>query len=244
MDICHLKKAVLDAKHRKYKGPGSSCTPRWYCKKRFGVFYSIHWIRNISISNNSRESHAHHIKTSRMFRTSSRCSIRVFTGQNARCINVIKNFKVRMSRYLSTSTEAKIAQNMMQYGRPSCSSWKESTSSSCGRTLLVTAIWKVLLEYGWEKVLNWECLFVNREKGLFLSVYVDAIKLIDKTYNTESTCKNSHERRWSERTNIISWPRIFGMHSKRECKISMKLWQATKICSNPGFLVESRKNYL
>ena len=24
----------------------------------------------------------------------------------------------------------------------------------------------------WEKVSNWECLFVQREKGLFLSVYV------------------------------------------------------------------------
>ena len=36
---------------------------------------------------------------------------------------------------------------------------------------------KVLLENGWEEVPNWECLFVNREKGLFLSVYVDEIKM-------------------------------------------------------------------
>ena len=35
---------------------------------------------------------------------------------------------------------------------------------------------QVLLEYVWEKVPNWECLFVNREKGLSLSVYVDDIK--------------------------------------------------------------------
>ena len=26
------------------------------------------------------------------------------------------------------------------------------------------------MKYGWEKVSNWECLFVHREKGLFLSV--------------------------------------------------------------------------
>ena len=31
---------------------------------------------------------------------------------------------------------------------------------------------KILLQHGWEKVSNWECLFVHREKGLFLSVYV------------------------------------------------------------------------
>ena len=28
-----------------------------------------------------------------------------------------------------------------------------------------------------EKIPNWECLFVHREKGLFLSVYVDDIKI-------------------------------------------------------------------
>ena len=39
---------------------------------------------------------------------------------------------------------------------------------------------KILLKHGWEKILNWECLFVlfvHREKGLFLSVYVDDIKI-------------------------------------------------------------------
>ena len=39
---------------------------------------------------------------------------------------------------------------------------------------------KILLKYGWEKVSDWECLFVHREKGLFLSVYVDDIKLAGK----------------------------------------------------------------
>ena len=36
---------------------------------------------------------------------------------------------------------------------------------------------KIQLKYGWEKVSNWECLFVHRQKRLFLSVYVDDIKL-------------------------------------------------------------------
>ena len=29
---------------------------------------------------------------------------------------------------------------------------------------------KVLFKYGWKKVSNWECFFLNKEKGLFLSV--------------------------------------------------------------------------
>ena len=36
---------------------------------------------------------------------------------------------------------------------------------------------KILLKHGWEKIPNCECLFVHRQKGLFLSVYVDDIKM-------------------------------------------------------------------
>ena len=46
---------------------------------------------------------------------------------------------------------------------------------------------KALLEHGWEKVLNCECLFDDREKGLFLSVYVGDIKLAGKKQNIEPT---------------------------------------------------------
>ena len=42
---------------------------------------------------------------------------------------------------------------------------------------------KILLKYSWEKVSNWECLFEHREKGLFLSVDVDDIKLAGKKQN-------------------------------------------------------------
>ena len=48
---------------------------------------------------------------------------------------------------------------------------------------------KVLLEHGWEKVLNRECLFVHRARGLFLSVYVDDIKMAGKTENLRPTWK-------------------------------------------------------
>ena len=44
---------------------------------------------------------------------------------------------------------------------------------------------KILLKYGWEKIPNWECLFVHREKRLFLSVFVDDIKLAGKKQNID-----------------------------------------------------------
>ena len=48
---------------------------------------------------------------------------------------------------------------------------------------------KLLLKYVWEKVSNRECFFVHREKGLFLSVYVDDIKLAGKKQNIDPMWK-------------------------------------------------------
>ena len=39
---------------------------------------------------------------------------------------------------------------------------------------------EVLMELRWERVQNWECLSVHRKQGLFLSVYVDDIKVAGK----------------------------------------------------------------
>ena len=48
---------------------------------------------------------------------------------------------------------------------------------------------KIPLEYGWEKVSNWECFFVHLEKGLFSSVYVDDIKLAGKKQHIDPMWK-------------------------------------------------------
>ena len=77
---------------------------------------------------------------------------------------------------------------------------------------------KILLKYGWEKVSNWECFIVHREKGLFLSVYVDDIKLAGKTgkkQNIHPMWNVLKKRSWFWRTDIIPWPRLFGMYSTR-----------------------------
>ena len=54
---------------------------------------------------------------------------------------------------------------------------------------------KVLMENGWEKVSNWERSFVNKEKGLFFSVYVDEIKMAGKKPNSGPNVENTCERR-------------------------------------------------
>ena len=48
---------------------------------------------------------------------------------------------------------------------------------------------KILLKHGWETIPNWECPFVHSEKGLFLFVHVDDIKLTGKKQNVDPMWK-------------------------------------------------------
>ena len=78
---------------------------------------------------------------------------------------------------------------------------------------------KILLKYGWEKVPNWECLFVHGEKGLFLSVYVDDIKLAGKKQNLDPMWKLlNKEVDLGEPTSFLD--RVFLGCTQRQCEIS------------------------
>ena len=202
-----------------------SHAPMWRCERWFSILRTIHWTRIISITNDSRKSHGHYFKTTRMRRTSSRCSTRFLSsGQNGRRINVLKNSKVRMSTYLDTSTEAEMAQIMVQYGRSSRSFRKEVVRSPSDRTIVVN---DNLRKFYWntvgKKVLNWERLFVNRKRIILILVCGrNQTGRQDRKHRTD--VENSHERRWFGRTNIVSWPFIFGLHSKRVSNQQSHVW--------------------
>ena len=58
------------------------------------------------------------------------------------------------------------------------------------RTQLAALLWQKFAEWkiseiGFEKLVDWECLYVHREKKLFLSVYVDDLKMVGKKENME-----------------------------------------------------------
>ena len=90
---------------------------------------------------------------------------------------------------------------------------------------------KVLLEHGWEKVLNWECSFVYRARGLFLSVYVDDIKLAGKKQNINPAWKIlMNDVDVEEPTSFLD--HVYLGCTQRECEISKDIVE----CSNQGFL--------
>ena len=58
----------------------------------------------------------------------------------------IENSKIGVSRHLDSSTTTQMALIMVQYGRPSCSSWAESVRASFSRTIMGKAIWENPIE--------------------------------------------------------------------------------------------------
>ena len=168
MDICHLKNAELEAKHQKFQR--SSCIPWWYCKRQFWVLRSIHRTRSISISNDSRQDHGYHLQSAWVRRTSSWCSICLYPCKNEDAAKLLKIPKsecldiwIRLRRHKwpklwSSMEDPVVLLERNLYGHP-----------------LAGQLWRRQFEielfiHGWEKVPNWECLFVNREKELLLSV--------------------------------------------------------------------------
>ena len=81
---------------------------------------------------------------------------------------------------------------------------------------------QILLKYGWEKVSNWECFIVHREKGLSLSVYVDDIKLAGKKQNIDPMWKVLNKK------VDLGEPTSFFDHedlgcTQRQCEISKNI---------------------
>ena len=78
---------------------------------------------------------------------------------------------------------------------------------------------KILLKHGWEKVPNWECFLVHREKGLFLSVYVDDIKLAGTKQNIDPMWKVlNKEVDLGEPTSFLH--HVYLGCTQRQCEIS------------------------
>ena len=78
---------------------------------------------------------------------------------------------------------------------------------------------KILLKYGWEKVSNLECSLVHREKGVFISLYVDDIKLAGKKLNIDPMRKVlNKEVDMGEPTSFLDHGNL-GC-TRRQCEIS------------------------
>ena len=93
------------------------------------------------------------------------------------------------------------------------------------------------------KIPKWECLFVHRKQKLFLSVYVDDIKMARKKQNLAPMWeKLMKDVDILEATSFLD--HVYKECTQRECKPNEKiiLDNATR-CLNPVFLLEQLRNY-
>ena len=88
---------------------------------------------------------------------------------------------------------------------------------------------------------HWECLFVHREKGLFLSLYVDDVKLAGKKQKIDPMWKVlMKEVDVGEPTSLTIFIWFALNENAKRAKI---LWTITEMCLNPESLQQQKKNY-
>ena len=102
---------------------------------------------------------------------------------------------------------------------------------------------KILLKYGWEKVSKLGMsLFVHRQKGLFLSVYVDDIKLAGKKQNIDPMWKVlNKEVDLGEPTSFLD--HVYLGCTQRQCEKIKILWTITEPCLNHEFQRREQKSF-
>ena len=202
----------------------SSCTLGYHRKRCFTIIRSIYWTRIISTTSDSHNSHGHHIKTIGMRRTSSGFSI-YWNLEMEDAPKLLKIPKSECPDVLDTSTKAPMAKIMVQFDRPSRSSWAESVRSSFGRTITVKAIWENPIE-------TW--LGENSKLGMSLCTSWKRIILICvcgwhkigwKEIKSWSDVETTQKRNRFGRTNIFPWPSIVGLDSKTMWNKHRYCWQ-------------------
>ena len=187
MDICHLKNAELEAKHQKYKGRVV--------------------LRGDIVKDNSG---SHAVFTEQGSSASQMTAAKVMDiisrlpgcdGQAADAVSAYTQVKMEDAHKLFKIPKSEGPDIWIRLPRHK---WLNHgpvwmIQSFFLKGICTVILWqdcygkgnlrRILLKYGWEKIPNWECLFVHREKGLFLSVSVDDIKLAGKKQNIDPMWK-------------------------------------------------------
>ena len=173
MDICHLKNAELEAKDQKSKG---RVVLRGDIVKDDSGSYAVFTEQGSSASQMTAA------KVMDIISRLPGCAGQAADAVSA-CTQVPKLLKIPKSECPD------IRMHLPRHKWPKSWSSMEDPVDPLERNLyghpLAGLLWerpfeKILLKYGWKKVSNWECFFVHREKGLFLSVYVDDKKTLER----------------------------------------------------------------
>ena len=175
MDICHLKNAEMETKHQKYKG--RVVFRGDIVKDNSGSFAVF----------TEQGSSASQMTAAKVMDIISR--LPGCAGQAADAVSAYTQVQMEDAPKLLKIHKSECPDIWIRLPRHK---WPKTWSSMEDPVVplegnlyghpLAGLLWewqfeKIFLKHCWEKIPNWECLFVHREKGLTLSVYVDDLKI-------------------------------------------------------------------
>ena len=237
MDICHLKKRGV--RTRITEVLRQSRAPWWRCKRRLWSPCSFYWTGLVCVPNWLLQNHGRCLQ-----------DYQIATDTTADAVSAYTQVKLEDAR-----RSLRIPKTVQTYGYV----FHDTNGRNHGQTLMIQWYFsneicmdthsqdccgkhsakKFCRNLDWKNVPNSECLFVHRRQGLFLSVYVDDIKMTGKKQNMAPMWKKlmklvdlgtyiwdalnvtakrtkpllTNTECWSSRTHIISGSRVFGMYS-------------------------------
>ena len=241
MDICHLKNAELEAKQQKYKG---RVVLRGDIVKDDSGSYAVF---------TEQGSSATQMTAAKVMDIIS--SLPGCPGQSADAVSAYTQVKMEDAPKLLKIPKSECPDIWIRLPRHK---WPTSWSSmedpvvllerNLYGHLLAGLLWegqfeKILLKYCWEKVTIWECLFVHREKGLFLSVYVGMTSNWVERNKILIRCGNYSIKKLIWENQHLSLIMYTWDVLKDNVKQAKMLWTIKEPFLNPEILQEQLKNY-
>ena len=167
-----------------------SCSVATLWKTTLKPVQFFQWTGLVCVTDDCSKGQGCHCRTTWLWRTSSPRSICIHSGEKWMTLPNCSEFQsqnVQTYGYVLHVTDGPTSLSNIQdpvvplernlYGHP--------LAGLCGRQLE-----GILLELRWDRVPNWECLFVHRKHGLCLSVFVDDITMAGtKTDHGSHMCK-------------------------------------------------------
>ena len=160
------------------------------------------------------KSHGYHLQIDRLWWISSGRSICWYPSQNGRCSQIIENSNIGMSRHLDSSNPTQMVQVMVQYRRPSRSSWTQFERSSFGRTIMGKAFWENPIKARLGESFQLGMSFRTPSKRIILICVCWWHKIDWNETKHWSDVESTQQRSRFGRTNIFPWSCILGMHPK------------------------------
>ena len=163
MEICHLKNAELEGKHQKHKG---RVVLRGDFVKDDSGSYAAFTEQRSSASQMTAAKIMDNIPRLPGCAGQAADAISAYTQVKMEEVpKIIENSQIGMSRHLDSSTTTQVAKIMEN---PIVPLERNLNGHLLARLLWEKLFEKILLQHGWEKIPNWECLFVHREQRIIL----------------------------------------------------------------------------